>query len=156
MLRLALGSPFGRYLVLVFEETPFRNGATPTFRCAGLADITAMKDKPVMGWAEHLFGDAADQLILHGSDGFARGKACTIAEAEDMGIHRHGWLVEGDVEDDISRFPTYAGQGFQRFTVIGYLTVVFFQQLLAEQGHVMGFGPPKPYGADMLGDAILT
>ena len=152
VLRLA----FGRYLVLLFIEAPFRDRAAPAFRRAGLADITAMKDEPVMGRAEHFLGDTADQLILHGTDRFAGSKARTVAETENMGIYSHGWLVKGDVEHDIGRFPAYAGQGFQRFTGVGNLPVMLFQKLLAEQGDIMGFGAPEPYGADMPGNAVLA
>ena len=64
------------------------------------------------------FGRAAlDQALFHRARGLAGGKARPIAEAKDMGIHRHGILPKGDIQHDIGGFAPNAGQGFQRSAV---------------------------------------
>ncbi len=111
-----------------------------------------MQDQPMMGGAEHGFRDAGDEAIFDRANGGTRGQAGAVAEAENVGIHRHGGLAENFIEHHVGGFSTNAGQGFEGFAVCGNDAVMALHQELGEGGDVFGLGLPQADGANVMAD----
>jgi uncharacterized membrane protein len=106
--------------------------------------------------AEPGAGHALDQGVLHGARVLAGCDAGAVAEAEDVGVHGHGVLAEGDAEHDVGGLAADAGQGFQVLALARHLAAVALDQELREGDDVAGLGAPEADGADVPGDAFLA
>ena len=79
--------------VIVFADVGQK--AFAAFWPSGLAYVAAVEDKPVVSFGEFLGRDVFGEgtLGLEGRLGVA-GEADAVRDAEDMGVYRHGGLVE--------------------------------------------------------------
>ena len=104
--------------------------------------------------AEQVGGDALDQGILDGARGGAWGEAGAVAEAEDVGVHRHGRFAEDDVEDDVRRLAADAWQRLEGVALRGDLAAVLAQEDFGKGDDVAGLALPEADGADVAADAF--
>ncbi len=88
----------------------------------GFADVPAMEDQPVMGCCEFFFRDVFHQLQLGLQRIFGSfGKPDPGSHPEDVGVDRHGRLVESYRSDHIGGFPAYAGKFLKGVDISGNL-----------------------------------
>ena len=92
---------------------------------------------------------ALEQLLFHFQRVLARGQPRAVADAKNMGVHRHGGLTEGDVEYHIGSLAAHAGQGLQRFAGTGYFAAVQLHQHAAGFHQVLGFAAVQTNGFDI-------
>ena len=65
-----------------------------------------------------------DEPLLHFEWVLTRGESRAIRDAEDVRVDGDRGLAERDVQHDIGRLATHAGQFFQRFTRARHLAVM--------------------------------
>ena len=107
--------------------TKFADSARFAFGFAGLADVTAMQEKPMMGFGDDGSRDVLDELAFGLKRILAVGReAEPLADAEDMGVDGHGGLIPYDGADDVGRFTSDPLERLQVVYVIGHLAVVDF------------------------------
>lgn len=144
----------GRDQFLFGIEAVAGGGAAPAFRAAGLADIAALQNEPVMRFPQKIGRDAGFEAALDVQHGFAARQAGAVGEAEGVRVDRDGGLAEGDVEDDGGGFAADSGQGFERFAVGGDFAAEAVHQGLGEGDDVLCLVPPETDGADVLADLL--
>ena len=83
-----------------------------------------------MRMAQQIGWDTFDQPILDRAHRCSWCQTGAVAKAEDMRVHCHRWLTEGDVQHDVGRLATDAGQCFQCRTIRGDLAAVLVKQQL--------------------------
>jgi hypothetical protein len=113
-----------------------------------------VQDQPVVRVAQQLGRAFPYQPVLHLARGLPRCQAGAVADAEDVGVHRHGAFAEGDVQHDIGGLAANPRQRFQRRTFLRHLPAMPFHQLLCQGGEVPRLALPQPDGADIGRDAL--
>ncbi len=98
-----------------------------------------------IGWRHHPL-----QLEFNLEHIFAWCQASAVGDPENMGIDGNRRLAESRVEHDIGGLASYPGQGLERGTIMGYFTVVLFQQDLTGFDDVAGLGAIEAYCFDLL------
>ena len=114
--------------------------ALVAFGFAGLADVAAVKEKPVMR-----FWDDGRRNVF--DEGFLRlqrvlavgGEAESFADAEEMRIHGHCRLIPDDCTDHIRSFASYALERLQIVDIIRHLFVVDGYKTLRHQHQMFRF-----------------
>ncbi len=95
-------------------------------------------------------GDALFQLGLDLLGRLALGEAGAVADAQDMRVHREGFLPEPAIEHDIGGLAAHTGQADEILARVGHLAVILVDQQLAERDHVLGLGVEQADGLDVL------
>ena len=98
----------------------------------------------------------ADQRVLHGAHVLARRERGPVPDPEDMGVDRDRRLPERDVEDDVGRFPTDPGQGFESLAVLGNPAAEVGDEALRERDHVLRLVAVEPDGTDVVAELRLA
>jgi hypothetical protein len=136
----------------LFRLADIGDDAARALGLARLADIAAVQDQPVMGVA-HVFGrNDADETLLDLFRRLAGRQAETVADAEDMGVDRHGRLAERHVQHDIGGLAADAGQFRQGVAVVRHLAAMVADQRLAQRDDVLRLVAPEADGADVVAD----
>lgn len=106
----------------------------------GLAYVSSVEDKPVVGNGDFCFGDMLHQLFFHaeGSGATVGYQSQAVADAKHVGIYRHGCFVEGDRLDDVGRLAPHAGQFQQIFHPLGHLSAEVLHQHAGHSHQVFG------------------
>ncbi len=107
----------------------------------------------MVGIGQQVGRDAFQQGVFDGARRGAGAEAGAVADAENVGVDRQGWLAEGDVQDDVGGFAADAGQRLEGFAGTGHLAVVVLDELAGEFGDVFGLALPEAEGADDFADA---
>ena len=104
---------------------------------AGLADVAAVEDEPVVGDGKFVLGDVLDEFALGLEGGFAVvGKSDAVGDTEDVCVYGKGGFVEDYGGDDVGGFASYAGERYKFLHRVGDLALVFVQEALAERDDV--------------------
>lgn len=106
----------------------------------------------MVGVEHEALGDLLFERLFYRQRGFAGSKAGAVADAEEVGVYRNGWLLEPDVEHHIGRLAADAGQGFEGFAIGGDFAAVELDKHLAQGKDVPGFAAIKADGLDEIGD----
>ena len=100
-------------------------------RPARQAGVAAVQDQPVVRVQHVLLGDHLEQLQLDRQRVLARRQPGAVADAENVGVDRHGRLAERDVEHHVGGLAADAGQRLQRLARARHLAAVLGDELLA-------------------------
>ena len=107
---------------------------------AGLADVAAVEDEPVVGDGEFVLGDVLDEFALGLEGGFAVvGKPDAVGDTEDVGVDGKGGFVEDYGGDDVGGFASYAGELLQLVDVGGNVAAELFEEGAGHGGEVLAF-----------------
>ena len=137
--------------------TKFADSARFAFGFAGLADVTAMQEKPMMGFGDDGSRDVLDELAFGLKRILTVGRETeTFADTEDMGIDRHSGLIPNDRTNDVSGLATDTLQRLQVFDVIGNDAVVGRDQTLRHLNQVFGFRSRITDGFDVFKDLVCS
>lgn len=98
--------------------------------------------------------DAADERVLDFAHGFAWGNAGPVAETEDVGVHGHRVLAEGDVQDNVGGLAAYARERLECCAVGRHDAAVALDEEPGEFGDIFGLGLPEAEALDVGGDAV--
>lgn len=95
--------------------------AVVTLRGTCLAYIPSVQDEPVVGNGNLCFRNVFNQFLLYAerSGAFVGYQSQTVADAENVGIYRHGGFVEDDRLDYICRFASHTGKFHELFQCVG-------------------------------------
>ena len=118
-------------------------------RLARQTDVAAVQDQPVMG-VQHEFG--RDHFLQPEFDlerRLARCEAGAVADAEHMGIDRHGGFAERHVEHDIGGLAAGAGQRLELGARARHLAAELGDQLFRQRDDVLGLVAVEPDGLDV-------
>lgn len=142
--------------VLGVVATPGGEAAFGASGGASGADVTTMKDEPVVRAAEERARDVPgeDLLGLEGSFGVG-GEADPFGDAEDVGVDGHGGFVVDDGEDDVGGFAADALQGLEGFNGVGDAAAVCLFEAAGHGDEVAGFGAGVGDGADVFEDLVF-
>ena len=107
---------------------------------AGLADVAAVEDEPVVGDGEFVLGDVLDEFALGLEGGFAVvGKSDAVGDTEDVGVDGKGGFVEDYGGDDVGGFASYARELLQLVDVGGNVASELFDEGAGHGGEVLAF-----------------
>ena len=138
--------------VIFFEiAAVFGQAALVALRLASLADISAVKQQPVMGFGDDIRRYVLDELPFRLKGILAVGRESEpFADTENMRVHRHGRLVPDDCTDDVRGLAAYSLQRLQIIDVIGYDAVIHLNQPLCHLHQMFRFGARITDGLDVL------
>ena len=122
--------------------------AVRALRRAGLADVAAVQDEPMMSILAVFGRDEFRELVLHDAHRLARCNTCAVGDPEDVRVDRNFGVPEGRVEDHAGGFAADARQRFQLGTCRRHLTAMPFDERLAGGNDVFGLGILKADGFD--------
>ena len=122
---------------------------------AGLADVTAMQEKPMMGFGDDGSRDVLDELAFCLKGIFAvRRESKAFADTKDMSIDCHCGLVPNDRTDHVRGLTTDSLERLQVIDVIGNDAVVCFHQPLRHLYQMFRFGTGITDGLDVFEDFV--
>lgn len=129
--------------------------ALVAFGFAGLADVAAVEEQPVMRFGDDGGGDVLDELAFCLKGIFAvRRESKAFADTKDMGIDCHCGLVPNDRTDHVRGLTTDSLERLQVIDVIGNDAVVCFHQPLRHLYQVFRFGTGITDGLDVFKDFV--
>src|SRR5690606_16915735 len=131
---------------LGLEAAILADRAAPAFGLARLADIAAVQDQPVMGMEHESRRHLLLQSLFHFERGLAGGEAGAVADAEEMGIHRGGGLLEPDIDHHIGGLAADAGQGCERLAILGHFAAMLVDEDLREGMDILGLAAKQAEG----------
>ncbi len=112
------------------EFAPGADAAFGAFGLAGGADVAPVEDEPVVGGGEDGGGDVPDEFLLGFDGGFGiADEPDAVCDAEDVGVHRHGGLVERHGHHHVRRLAPHAGESLQQVHVLGDDAAELFGEL---------------------------
>ena len=129
------------YFVRIFAKIADQTAGT--LKCLGLADITTMKQQPVMCIHHEFRRNDFDEPLFDFQNIFPGRQSGSVGYAENMGIDSHHILMKCRVQYDIGRFAANSGKCFQIFSVVWYFSMMFFQQYFRHSYNISGFGRIK-------------
>ena len=114
--------------------------AVVTLRGTCLAYIPSVQDEPVVSNGNLCFRNVFNQFLLYAerSGAFVGYQSQTVADAENVGIYRHGGFIEDDRLDYICRFASHTGKFHELFQCVGHLAVEVFHQHLSHAYEMLG------------------
>ena len=118
--------------------------------------MAAVQDEPVVGGGKKVGGDMGHELAFgfEGRLGIGGDEAEAVGDAEDVGVDRHGGLVEGNGHHHVGRFAADAGERLELVAVGGHLPLEVADELPCHGGEVAGFAVGVGDGADV-GEYLL-
>lgn len=98
-----------------------------TFGASSFADITAVKNEPMMGFGENIFGDIFYQSPFRGKRGSGiSGQSYAVADPKNVSVNGHSPFVPDNTEHNICSLSSDTGEFHQVVNVGGELTIEFF------------------------------
>ena len=115
-----------------------------------------MQDQPVVRIAAEGLGDDLLKPGLDLVDGLAGREPGPVADPEDVGVDREGFLAERGVEDDIGGLAPDAGKGLQLLAGSWDLAAMTVDERLAQGDDVLRLGVEKANRLDCVSKIVLA
>jgi hypothetical protein len=115
-----------------------------------------VKDQPVVRVAAEGLRNDLLELRLDLVDILARREAGAVANAEDMGVDREGFLTPGGVEDDVGGLAADAGKRFEFFARARDFATEAVDQRLAQRDHILRLGVEQADRLDRVAQIVLA
>ncbi len=114
----------------------------------GQTRVAAMKNQPMVGNMDVLFGEMFDKLLFNliRSFGIHGHQSQSFGHAKYVGIHRHVGLIPDDRSDDVGGFSADSRELGQFIHGGRDFALEFFDQHLAQSKKVFGFVAGVGYG----------
>src|SRR5262245_43409844 len=113
-------------LRLSLEFAQVADHALGTGRLAREAHVAPVQDQPVVRMLHELRRHELEELEFHFERILARRDARAIRHPENVSVHGHRRLAEGDIEHHIRRLAPDAGQALKLFPGCWNLSFMFF------------------------------